>query len=158
MVISSRIRDMPSPSLMNASVKCEYALRAVLDLALAGSSTAGPIRIADIASRQQIPQKFLETILSDLRKRGLRESDLTIAFEMGLMESAKHAVMAGAGVTYVSKFAVATETANGTLAVVRLADFRIERNFTYVHLRRRVLSRAACAFLAYLEEQAARLS
>jgi len=74
MVISSRIRDMPSPSLMNASVKCEYALRAVLDLALAGSSTAGPIRIADIASRQQIPQKFLETILSDLRKRGLLES------------------------------------------------------------------------------------
>jgi DNA-binding transcriptional LysR family regulator len=94
----------------------------------------------------------------NLRKRGLRESDLTIAFEMGLMESAKHAVMAGAGVTYVSKFAVATETANGTLAVVRLADFRIERNFTYVHLRRRVLSRAAGAFLAYLEEQAARLS
>ena len=93
-----------------------------------------------------------------LRKRGLRESDLTVAFEMGLMESAKQAVMAGAGVTYVSKFAVATETANGTLAVIRLADFRIERDFTYVHLRRRVLSRAAVAFLAYLEEQAARLT
>ncbi|MGD0579465.1 MAG: Rrf2 family transcriptional regulator [Bryobacteraceae bacterium] len=64
---------MPSPSLMNASVKCEYALRAVLDLALAASKTE-PIRIADIASRQRIPQKFLETILSDLRKRGLLES------------------------------------------------------------------------------------
>ncbi len=64
---------MPSPSLMNASVKCEYALRAVLDLALTGSR-AGPIRISDIASRQRIPQKFLETILSDLRKRGLLES------------------------------------------------------------------------------------
>ena len=64
---------MPSPSLMNASVKCEYALRAVLDLALASSMTE-PIRIADIASRQRIPQKFLETILSDLRKRGLLES------------------------------------------------------------------------------------
>ena len=64
---------MPSPSLMNASVKCEYALRAVLDLALANSLTE-PIRIADIASRQRIPQKFLETILSDLRKRGLLES------------------------------------------------------------------------------------
>ncbi len=73
MVISSRIRDMPSPSLMNASVKCEYALRAVLDLAVAGSLTE-PIRISDIASRQRIPQKFLETILSDLRKRGLLES------------------------------------------------------------------------------------
>ena len=64
---------MPSPSLMNASVKCEYALRAVLDLALAASGS-DPVRIADIASRQRIPQKFLETILSDLRRRGLLES------------------------------------------------------------------------------------
>ena len=93
-----------------------------------------------------------------LRERGLREADLTVAYEMGLMESAKQAVMAGAGVTYVSKFAVATEVANGTLAVVRLADFRIERDFVYLHLRRRVLSRAAGAFVAYLEEQAALLT
>jgi len=56
---------MPSPSLMNASSNANMRC-AVLDLALAGSST-GPIRISDIASRQQIPQKFLETILSDLR-------------------------------------------------------------------------------------------
>jgi Rrf2 family protein len=44
----------------------------VLDLALAAS--ADPIRIADIASRRRIPQKFLETILSDLRKQGFLES------------------------------------------------------------------------------------
>ena len=93
-----------------------------------------------------------------LRKLGLKESDFTIAYEMGLNESAKHAVMAGAGLTYLSKFAIATETANGTLAVVRVRDLRIERDFTYVHLRRRVLGRAAGAFLAYLEEQAARLT
>ena len=59
------------------------------------------------------------------------------------------------GVTYVSKFAITTEVANGTLSLVRLADFRIERDFVYAHLRRRVLSRAVGAFLAYLEEQAA---
>jgi Rrf2 family protein len=58
---------------MNASVKCEYALRAVLDLAVAGTINE-PVRISDIAARQRIPQKFLETILSDLRKRGLLES------------------------------------------------------------------------------------
>ncbi len=63
---------MLGPGLINVSVKCEYALRAVLDLALA--STAEPIRIADIASRRRIPQKFLETILSDLRKQGFLES------------------------------------------------------------------------------------
>jgi Rrf2 family protein len=63
---------MLGPGLINVSVKCEYALRAVLDLALA--SSADPIRIADIASRRHIPQKFLETILSDLRKQGFLES------------------------------------------------------------------------------------
>jgi len=63
---------MLGPGLINVSVKCEYALRAVLDLALA--SSAEPIRIADIASRRRIPQKFLETILSDLRKQGFLES------------------------------------------------------------------------------------
>jgi DNA-binding transcriptional LysR family regulator len=93
-----------------------------------------------------------------LRRRGLSESDLTIAYEMGLMESVKQAVIAGAGVTCVSKFAVTTEVATGALAVVRLADFRIERDFTFVHLRKRVLGKAALAFIAYLQEQAVRLT
>jgi Rrf2 family cysteine metabolism transcriptional repressor len=53
---------------MNVSVKCEYALRAVLDLALAPGGE--PIRIADIAHRQKVPQKFLETILGELKKHG----------------------------------------------------------------------------------------
>lgn len=63
---------MPVQTLMNVSVKCEYALRAVLDLTLAPG--AQPIRIADIATRQKIPQKFLETILADLKKNGFLES------------------------------------------------------------------------------------
>lgn len=57
---------------MNVSVKCEYALRAVFDLALAPPGQ--PIRIADIAMRQKVPQKFLETILADLKKLGFLES------------------------------------------------------------------------------------
>jgi len=58
---------------MNVSVKCEYALRAVLDLTLT-ATTGQPVRIADIALRQRIPQKFLETILADLKKSGFLES------------------------------------------------------------------------------------
>jgi Rrf2 family protein len=57
---------------MNISVRCEYALRAILDLTLAGPGS--PVRIADIARRQEIPQKFLETILADLKKQGFLES------------------------------------------------------------------------------------
>lgn len=63
---------MASTTLMNVSVKCEYALRAVFELALRAGSE--PTRIADIAERQNIPQKFLETILAELKKNGFLES------------------------------------------------------------------------------------
>lgn len=63
---------MAVSTLMNVSVKCEYALRAVLDLSMAAPGR--PIRIADVASRQRVPQKFLETILAELKKHGFLES------------------------------------------------------------------------------------
>lgn len=65
---------------MNISVKSEYALKAVFDLAsqyLAvphGSSPMAPVKIADIARRQKIPQKFLELILSGLKQSGFVDS------------------------------------------------------------------------------------
>ncbi|HYP09129.1 MAG TPA: Rrf2 family transcriptional regulator [Bryobacteraceae bacterium] len=57
---------------MNISVKGEYALHAVFDLAL--QPPGEPIKIADIARRQQIPQKFLELILAGLKQGGFVES------------------------------------------------------------------------------------
>jgi len=57
---------------MKISVKGEYALQAIFDLA---SQPAGePVRIADIARRQKIPQKFLELILVGLKQAGFVES------------------------------------------------------------------------------------
>ena len=57
---------------MNISVKGEYALQAIFDLA---SQTSGePVKIADIARRQKIPQKFLELILAGLKQGGFVES------------------------------------------------------------------------------------
>src|SRR6195952_5742624 len=57
---------------MNVSVKGEYALQAIFDL----SSHAGadPVKIAEIARRQQIPQKFLELILASLKQGGFVQS------------------------------------------------------------------------------------
>ena len=92
-----------------------------------------------------------------LKERGIKPAALNVVLEMGLNESAKHAVMAGAGVTYLSKFAVRSEVENGTLAVVRVTDFRILRDFYFVHSRNRVLSRAVTAFLEFLGEQYERL-
>ena len=57
---------------MNISVKGDYALHAVFDLAL--QRAGEPIKIADIARRQRIPQKFLELILAGLKQGGFVES------------------------------------------------------------------------------------
>jgi len=57
---------------MNISVKSEYALAAILDLAM--QPDGEPVKIADIARRQRIPQKFLELILSSLKQGGFVES------------------------------------------------------------------------------------
>jgi Rrf2 family protein len=57
---------------MKISVKAEYALQAIFDLATQPPGEA--IRIADIARRQKIPQKFLELILSNLKQGGFVES------------------------------------------------------------------------------------
>jgi Rrf2 family protein len=57
---------------LNLSVKSDYALHAIFDLAAHGSTE--PVRIADIAKRQHIPQKFLELILANLKQGGFVES------------------------------------------------------------------------------------
>ena len=53
---------------MNVSVKGNYALQAIFDLALQRSEE--PVKIAEIARRQKIPQKFLELILASLKQGG----------------------------------------------------------------------------------------
>ncbi len=57
---------------MNTSVKGEYALQAIFDLV--SQRPGEPVKIADIARRQRIPQKFLELILAGLKQGGFVES------------------------------------------------------------------------------------
>lgn len=92
-----------------------------------------------------------------LRERGVKPTQLNVLLELGLNESVKHAVMAGAGVTYLSKFAVRSDVRNGMLAIVRVADFQITRDFSIVRSRTRAQSKAVEAFLRYLEAQYERL-
>ncbi len=49
--------------------KTKYALRAMHDLA--EHSDGGPVTIPDIAERQDIPRRFLENILMELRRANL---------------------------------------------------------------------------------------
>jgi len=57
--------------LVRVSAKADYALRAVIELAAAGE---GPVKGERIAQAQEIPLKFLENILGDLRHAGIVRS------------------------------------------------------------------------------------
>lgn len=56
---------------MRVSAKVDYAVRASIELAAAAD---GPVKGERIAQAQEIPLKFLENILGDLRNAGLVRS------------------------------------------------------------------------------------
>jgi Rrf2 family protein len=56
---------------VRVTAKVDYALRAALELAAAGE---GPVKGERIAQAQDIPLKFLENILLELRHHGLVQS------------------------------------------------------------------------------------
>lgn len=57
---------------MKISTKGRYALRLMLDLSL--NNNGEPVRIKDIAARQEISDKYLEQIISTLNKAGYVKS------------------------------------------------------------------------------------
>lgn len=57
---------------MKISTKGRYALRLMLDLALYGNQE--PVRLKDVAKRQEISIKYLEQIISVLQKAGYVKS------------------------------------------------------------------------------------
>jgi len=57
---------------MKLSLRGEYALRALVALGL--NQDGRVMKIAEIATRQNIPQRFLEQILNDMRSHGWLES------------------------------------------------------------------------------------
>ncbi len=57
---------------MSLSLKCQYAVRALFELAK--REEEGLIRLREIAETQHIPKRFLENILNELRRGGFVES------------------------------------------------------------------------------------
>src|SRR5580698_4530696 len=58
--------------MTNLSRKARYALRALY--ALSADDARGPVLIADLSDRENIPHKFLEAILLELKNAGLLKS------------------------------------------------------------------------------------
>ena len=59
---------------MRLNARVDYALRAVVELAAAGGSADRPVTAERLATAQEIPPKFLESILLQLRRAGVINS------------------------------------------------------------------------------------
>lgn len=62
---------MQENAAVDISARTEYAIRAMLMLAEASLTGAGPVSVDTLATKQDLPRKFLEAIVGDLRRAGL---------------------------------------------------------------------------------------
>jgi DNA-binding transcriptional LysR family regulator len=91
----------------------------------------------------------------ELRRSGLRLRDFEVALELGLQESVRSAVLAGYGVTFISRSAVESELAAGTLGEARVRGLNLVRDVSLVRAARRSRTRVAEAFVAFGSERLA---
>jgi DNA-binding transcriptional LysR family regulator len=90
-----------------------------------------------------------QVIEDELRKAGTRLRDLEPRLELGLQESARSAVAAGFGVTFISRTAIEADLAAGTLAVARVKGLDPAREISLVRSAGRSPTRAAEAFVEF---------
>ena len=91
-----------------------------------------------------------QVVEDELRTMGVRLRDLATSLELGLQESVRSAVQAGYGVTFISRTAVESDLAAGTLAEARLAGMNATREISLVRASGRVATRAADEFVAFV--------
>ncbi len=90
-----------------------------------------------------------QVIEDELRRAGVRLRDLEPRLELGLQESVKAAVVAGYGVTFISRAAIAVDLEAGTLATARVKGLDPARDISLVRSAGRSVTRAAEAFLDF---------
>jgi DNA-binding transcriptional LysR family regulator len=88
-------------------------------------------------------------LLSDSRKPP--EEVFNISMELGSTEAIKEALMAGFGVSILSRISIRHELAEGTIVEVPIRGMTMERDFYEVFHRRRPLHPIAQAFRAFLK-------
>jgi DNA-binding transcriptional LysR family regulator len=120
-------------------------------------ATRPTVALKEVVEEPQIVQQpgsgVRSVVEAYVRARGMRPEEMNVVMEMGLMESAKKAAMAGGGVTFVSRSAIGSEIEHGSLAVVPIEGVHILRDFATIRSRTKVLSRAAEALLTFFREQ-----
>jgi DNA-binding transcriptional LysR family regulator len=96
-----------------------------------------------------------QIIEDGLRRQGVRLRDLDVHLELGLQESVRRAVEAGYGVTFISRTAVESDLAVGTLAEARVQGLEATREISLASATGRARSRVAEAFVTFARERLA---
>jgi DNA-binding transcriptional LysR family regulator len=96
-----------------------------------------------------------QVIEEELRTAGLRLRDLDVHLELGLQESARSAVIAGYGVTFISRSAIEADLAAGTVDVGRVEGLEPSREISLVRSAGRAETRVAQAFVAFARSRLA---
>jgi Rrf2 family transcriptional regulator, cysteine metabolism repressor len=114
--------------MISITTKSPYAVRALVELHRLGD--AGPVPIAELARRGQIPVQFLEQLFATLRRSGLLRSQRGVKGGYGFARPASEVTVlevvelldgpVGQGATGV--FADAADAARSTLAESTIAD------------------------------------
>jgi len=94
-----------------------------------------------------------QMIDDELRELGLRLRDLNVKLELGLQESARAAVLAGVGATFISRIAIEGDLDAGTLAVARVQGLEPARDVQLVRASGRAETRIAQEFVAFARER-----
>jgi len=111
------------------------------------------------AKRKSLALKDLEGQRFILREKGSATREIIerllasqnfsmdIALELGSPEAVKQAVEAGLGLSFVSRYSVLQEVAEGRLCIIKLKDMDFQRPLYIIYLKDKQLSPAAQAFL-----------
>jgi DNA-binding transcriptional LysR family regulator len=90
-----------------------------------------------------------QVIDDELRAAGVRPRDLDVRLELGLQESARSAVLAGYGITFISRSAIDADVASGTVATARVDGLDPSREIWLVRSGGRAETRVAQAFVEF---------
>jgi DNA-binding transcriptional LysR family regulator len=115
------------------------------------------IALEELASEQLIVMQegagVRQMIEDELRRSRMRLRDLGVTLELGLQESARSAVQAGYGVTFISRAAIEPDLAAGTIAAARVRGLEPSRQIFVVRAAGRAVSRGAARFLEFARER-----
>jgi DNA-binding transcriptional LysR family regulator len=89
----------------------------------------------------------------ELRELGLRLRDLNVKLELGLQESARAAVLAGYGATFISRIAIEGDLAAGAVGIARVQGLEPARDVQLVRATGRAETRIAHELVAFARER-----